>query len=57
MNRQPQDYLLVLAVAGICLFVLGGLALELSALYHCGWSGVLYGRNVFWAYMLGYCNG
>lgn len=31
--------------------------MELNALYHCGWSGLIYGRNVFWAYYFGYCEG
>jgi len=57
MSPRFNDYFLVLGIAFVCLLVLGGIVLEFSALYHCGWSGVLYGRNVFWAYIFGYCNG
>jgi hypothetical protein len=47
---------ILLYVIGVLIFVIG-ITLELTAWYHCGFSGWIYGRNIFWAYWLGYCGG
>lgn len=58
MSRQTvSDYVPVIIISLGILAVIGTAAVSIYSMYECGWSSFLYGKNVFWAWMWGYCSG
>lgn len=51
-----DSYYVFMYILGLVLVFVGIIAVEIYAIYQCGWAkAFIYGKNLPWALYLGYC--